>query len=229
MCKYPDITFVYSNVRVTQAQDEGPPLPADEPETRIRPKEGGAASQLQTVSPLPQSEWKDYFSTTHAASVKNETAALLHFRYNLAPWIEAGDVGASFGTEIMLLAQKQRSIMTAISSAASSQMAISSAANGGSTVARRAPDPSFDVEEPRIRRIGLALLALGEVFTLSPSKWRRLSFLQADELSMDANSFAGVGEPLETLLLFHSRVGESTLSSRASWGNCSSFNTSVIG
>ncbi|KAK1250731.1 hypothetical protein MKX07_005286 [Trichoderma sp. CBMAI-0711] len=142
-------------------------------------------SQHKTVSHLPQSEWKDYFSITHAAAVKNETATLLHFRYNLAPWVEAGDIGSSFGTEVMLLAQKRRSIMAAISSAASSQMAGSNAANGGSIMARRAPDPSFDVEEPW---------------------WRRLSFFQCDESTRNHNSFLAAEEPLETLLRFHARI-----------------------
>lgn len=167
-----------------------------------------SCSQRKTVSHLPQSEWKDYFSTTHAAAVKNEAATLLHFRYNLAPWVEAGDIGSSFGTEVMLLAQKRRSIMAAISSAASSQMAGSNAVNGGSIMARRAPDPSFDLEEPWVRRIGRALLALSEVFTLNPSQWRRLSFFQCDESTSNHNSFLAAEEPLETLLRFHARIGE---------------------
>ncbi|KAL7816865.1 hypothetical protein V8C44DRAFT_265799 [Trichoderma aethiopicum] len=195
-------------------QGEGLPLHADEQEPLIRPEEDNTVHSLieeshaqpKNVSHLPQSEWKDYFSTTHEAAVKNETATLLHFRYHLAPWIEAGDIGSSFGTEIMLLAQKRRSIMAAISSAASSQLARSRAADGGSTALRRAPDPCFDLEEPRVRRIGLALLAVGEVFTLSPSQWSRLSWLQSDESTRNANGFSGAGEPLETLLLFHSRI-----------------------
>ncbi|KAL7817881.1 hypothetical protein V8C26DRAFT_65165 [Trichoderma gracile] len=194
------------------AQNDGLPLHADESETlaglgtdTVDSLAESSRSQPKTV-PHPQSDWKDYFSTTHAAAVKNETAALLHFRYNLAPWIEAGDLGSSFGTEVMLLAQKRRSIMSAISSAASSQMARSSAANGGLVMARPTPDPSFDLEEPRVRRIGLALLAVGEVFTLNPSEWGRLSVLKFDEPSRDGSSFLGIGEPLETLLLFHSRI-----------------------
>ncbi|EHK27332.1 uncharacterized protein TRIVIDRAFT_141488 [Trichoderma virens Gv29-8] len=179
---------------------------------------GSSSSQSKTASPfsalhLPQSEWKDYFSTTHAASVKNETATLLHFQYNLAPWIEAGDVGSSFGTEVMLLAQKRRSILSAISSAASTQLARSNSAYGGSTMVPRDTDPSLALEEPRVRRIGLALLALGEVFTLSPSQWRRLSFFQSDESTRNANSFSGFGEPLETLLRFHSRIDQPPLTS----------------
>jgi hypothetical protein len=108
----------------------------------------------------------------------------------------------------MLLAQKRRSIMAAISSAASSQMAGSNAVNGGSIMARRAPDPSFDLEEPWVRRIGRALLALSEVFTLNPSQWRRLSFFQCDESTSNHNSFLAAEEPLETLLRFHARIGE---------------------
>ncbi|KAL7949056.1 hypothetical protein V8C42DRAFT_236162 [Trichoderma barbatum] len=172
---------------------------------------GSSRSQSKTASPfaafhLPQSEWKDYFSTTHAASVKNETATLLHFQYNLAPWIEAGDLGSSFGTEVMLLAQKRRTIMSAISSAASSQLARSGSVYGAPTILPRETDPSLALEEPRVRRIGLALLALGEVFTLNPSQWRRLSFFQSDESTRNTNNFSGFGEPLETLLRFHSRI-----------------------
>ncbi|KAL6855795.1 hypothetical protein J3F83DRAFT_456798 [Trichoderma novae-zelandiae] len=199
-------------------QDARLPLHAEEPEPLTGPGRNIMDSvvetsrcQSKTVPPfpathLPQSEWKDYFSTTHAASVKNETATLLHFQYNLAPWIEAGDLGSTFGTEVMLLAQKRRCIMSAISSAASSQLARSNSAYGASTMLRRDPDPSFALEEPRVRRIGLALLTLGDVFTLNPSQWRGLSFFQLDESIRNTNSFSGAGEPLETLLLFHSRI-----------------------
>ncbi|QYT05765.1 Zn(2)-C6 fungal-type domain-containing protein [Trichoderma simmonsii] len=226
---YSNVRFVNNNssskapIQSTEvqvsAQDEGLSLHVGESRPLLGPGDenildsfiGSSSSQSKTASPfaaihLPQSEWKDYFTTTHAASVKNETATLLHFQYNLAPWIEAGDVGSSFGTEIMLLAQKRRSILSAISSAASIQLARSNSAYGGPAVLQRDTDPSLALEEPRVRRIGLALLALGEVFTLNPSQWRRLSFFQSDESTRNTNSFSGFGEPLETLLRFHSRI-----------------------
>lgn len=172
-----------------------------------------SSSQSKTASPfaashLPQSEWKDYFSPTHAASIKNETAALLHFQYNLAPWIEAGDLGSAFGTEIMLLAQRRRPVSSAISLAASSQLAKSSSTYGDSTLLQQETENALALEEPRVRRIGHALIAVGEVFNLSPSQWRTLSFFQSDESTRNTNNFSGFGEPLETLLRFHSRLGE---------------------
>jgi hypothetical protein len=172
-----------------------------------------SSSQSKTASPytashLPQAEWKDYFSPTHAASIKNETAALLHFQYNLAPWIEAGDLGSSFGTEIMLLAQRRRPVSSAISLAASSQLAKSNSTYGDLAVLQQETKHSLALEEPRVRRIGHALLAVGELFNISPSRWRTLSFFQSDESTRNTNNFSGFGEPLETLLRFHSRIGE---------------------
>lgn len=172
-----------------------------------------SSSQSKTASPstvlhLPQAEWKDYFSPNHAASIKNETAALLHFQYNLAPWIEAGDLASSFGTEIMLLAQRRRPVSSAISMATSSQLARSNSTYGDSAVLQQDTENALALEEPRVRRIGHALLAVGEVFNISPSRWRTLSFFQSDESTRNTNSFSGFGEPLETLLRFHSRIGE---------------------
>lgn len=172
-----------------------------------------SSSQSKTASPftashLPQAEWKDYFSPTHAASIKNETAALLHFQYNLAPWIEAGDLGSSFGTEIMLLAQRRRPVSSAISLAASSQLAKSTSTYGDLAVLQQETENALALEEPRVRRIGHALLAVGQVFNISPSRWRTLSFFQSDESTRNTNNFSGFGEPLETLLRFHSRLGE---------------------
>ncbi|KAL7931182.1 hypothetical protein V8C35DRAFT_119060 [Trichoderma chlorosporum] len=225
---YPNVRFV-NNASLKRpaslveaqlpAQDEQLSLHVEEQGPLIGPGDenimesliGSSSSQSKTASPfaalhVPQSEWKDYFSTTHSASVKNETATLLHFQYNLAPWIEAGDLGSSFGTEIMLLAQKRRPILSAISLAASSQLARSNPAYSDSAALQRDTEPSLAPEEPRVRRIGMALLALGEVFTLSPSQWRRLSFFQSDESTRNTNSYSGFGEPLETLLRFHSRI-----------------------
>lgn len=167
-----------------------------------------ASASPFTASHLPQSEWKDYFSPNHAASIKNETAALLHFQYNLAPWIEAGDLGSSFGTEVMLLAQRIRPVSSAISLAASSQLAKSNSSYEDSVVLRQETENALALEEPRVRRIGHALLAVGELFNLSPSRWRTLSFFQSDESTRNTNNFSGFGEPLETLLRFHSRLGE---------------------
>ncbi|PTB41992.1 hypothetical protein M441DRAFT_25786 [Trichoderma asperellum CBS 433.97] len=201
-------------------QREEPPLQAKEqPASLFRPEDddivetlmASSSSQSKTASPfaashLPQSEWKDYFSPTHAASIKNETAALLHFQYNLAPWIEAGDLGSAFGTEIMLLAQRRRPVSSAISLAASSQLAKSSSTYGDSTLLQQETENALALEEPRVRRIGHALIAVGEVFNLSPSQWRTLSFFQSDESTRNTNNFSGFGEPLETLLRFHSRL-----------------------
>lgn len=172
-----------------------------------------SSSQSKTASPFtashpPQSEWKDYFSPTHAASVKNETAALLHFQYNLAPWIEAGHLASSFGTEIMLLAQRRRPVSTAISLAASHQLARSDPTYGSSAALQQETENALALEEPRVRRIGYALLAVGQVFNTSPSRWRKLAFFQSDESTRNTNDFSGFGEPLETLLRFHSRLGE---------------------
>lgn len=195
------------------------PLHVEEPEPLLGPGDdmmeslvGSTSSQSKMASPfaashVPQAEWKDYFSTTHAASGKNETATLLHFQYNLAPWIEAGDLGSSFGTEVMLLAQRRRPILSAISLAASSQLDAPGSAYDASIALQREIEHALTLEDPRVRRIGHALLALREVFTLSPSQWRRLSFFQTDESTRNANSFSGFGEPLETLLRFHSRIG----------------------
>ncbi|KAK6453496.1 hypothetical protein FP744_10009748 [Trichoderma asperellum] len=202
------------------AQREEPPLQAEEqdPPSLLRPEDdimetlmASSSSQSKTASPfaashLPQSEWKDYFSPTHAASIKNETAALLHFQYNLAPWIEAGDLGSAFGTEIMLLAQRRRPVSSAISLAASSQLAKSSSTYGDSTLLQQETENALALEEPRVRRVGHALIAVGEVFNLSPSRWRTLSFFQSDESTRNTNNFSGFGEPLETLLRFHSRL-----------------------
>lgn len=201
-------------------QREEPPLQVEEqePASLLRPEDdmmetlmASSSSQSKTASPfaalhLPQSEWKDYFSPNHAASIKNETAALLHFQYNLAPWIEAGDLGSAFGTEIMLLAQRRRPVSSAISLAASSQLAKSSSTYGDSTLLQQETENALALEEPRVRRIGHALIAVGEVFNLSPSRWRTLSFFQSDESTRNTNSFSGFGEPLETLLRFHSRL-----------------------
>ncbi|KAM0475302.1 hypothetical protein ACHAPX_007056 [Trichoderma viride] len=197
---------------------EPPILEEKEPEPPLRPEDdimdslmARSSSQSKTASPftashLPQAEWKDYFSPTHAASIKNETAALLHFQYNLAPWIEAGDLGSSFGTEIMLLAQRRRPVSSAISLAASSQLAKSTSTYGDLAVLQQETENALALEEPRVRRIGHALLAVGQVFNISPSRWRTLSFFQSDESTRNTNNFSGFGEPLETLLRFHSRL-----------------------
>ncbi|KIY01459.1 uncharacterized protein Z520_03011 [Fonsecaea multimorphosa CBS 102226] len=140
-----------------------------------------------------------------------ETLLVCHFRYILAPLIDAGDHKGPFGVSAVLLAREHRSIMVAILAASASHRAILSPSTKSQDLAhshhyRQEAEVRLANEASSIQLLGRILLRLDLFFRPGPSQWKDC----LSNINMDINALASqapAGRCWESLLWFCFRIG----------------------
>ena len=145
-------------------------------------------------------------------SLSNQSA-LLHFRYQVLPWIESNNCKSMFGPAIMNLACNSMVVSECISTCV--KMRDKSLDMETSTVAglnvpprlleRLAREDAFTAD------VGSTLLSLGSVFYTAPSEWANIASAFQAHLSESVLSCAGIEltpDPLKSLLRLQMKVGK---------------------
>lgn len=137
---------------------------------------------------------------------------LLHFRYNVIPWIEAGNLDSRFSTSVMQLADQKAPIFEAIILLALRQLESANTTARSSSIERclairRKVKAELPHENSETAAIGEALLALEEFFRLAPAQWSGFQFLRLKDISPDL-SLQHPTEPLKTIIRLQCRIGQ---------------------
>ena len=163
------------------------------------------------VSLPSQSSWDRYFSLEHDSPAKRDAAILLHFRYNIVPWVDLDTPGSRFGSDIMRSAQSNNAILLSIIALSTTQLELLKK----TSYLEEASDSFLQQAESQLRSLDgwtrsicQHLLAVGRFFRSRPSEWGN-SFLY------DANSHLRspleyLDEPLRTLTRLELRIGKTT-------------------
>ncbi|KAG6007641.1 hypothetical protein E4U21_005722 [Claviceps maximensis] len=159
----------------------------------------------------PLLHWDGYFNISGVSEVRRRAALLRHFRYKMAPWIEAGDPRGRFGPECMFLAQEHPSLESAMLDVAAKQISVlrrRSRAESSSwyrheptSFRRRYGQPAPDVTD--------SLNATARYLCAGPEIWREVSIEQIAVLK-GSPCPCTLQEPIQTLMRLHSRFGMST-------------------
>ncbi|OQU93789.1 Fungal Zn2-Cys6 binuclear cluster domain-containing protein [Cladophialophora immunda] len=168
-------------------------------------------SCTQQQSPLTATASRLLQSADPPTSNKNlETLLVCHFRYILAPLIDAGDHKGPFGVSAVLLARDHRSIMAAILAASACHRAVLSPSTKSRDLAsshhyRQEAEIRLADEASSIQLIGRVLLSLDLFFQSGPSQWK--DYLSNMNTDLDAlASQAPAGRCWESLLWFCFRI-----------------------
>ncbi|KHO10971.1 cation transporter-like protein [Metarhizium robertsii ARSEF 23] len=155
---------------------------------------------------LPLVDWDGYFATKDVSAGRKHLALLRHFRYTTVPWMEAGDLSSTFGTDIMRLAQEHPPIQSVILDLSANQVALirqqRDAADGQTQKTR------MRALEGPARRIADSLSGITEYLQSGPSQWRSRAAREMGLVGPDATALS-IEEPLRTLCKLHSRFGTS--------------------
>ncbi|KAB8231600.1 uncharacterized protein BDW43DRAFT_135154 [Aspergillus alliaceus] len=127
----------------------------------------------------------NYTSSSHLANTDNppyltsisetdEIGLLRYFRYNLAPWIDAGDPECGFEIQALLLAKTERPLLAAILALASSHCSRRQKANviRVSDTFQEEAERGLAEANDQIRSMGQALLMLQDFCSSRPHQWR---------------------------------------------------------
>ncbi|KID61835.1 Fungal transcriptional regulatory protein, partial [Metarhizium hybridum] len=151
---------------------------------------------------LPLVDWDGYFATKHVSAGRKHLALLRHFRYTTVPWMEAGDLSSTFGTDIMRLAQEHPPIQSVILDLSANQVALirqqRDAADGQTQKTR------MRALEGPARRIADSLSGITEYLQSGPSQWRSRAAREMGLVGPDTTALS-IEEPLRTLCKLHSR------------------------
>ncbi|KAG5982513.1 hypothetical protein E4U43_006433, partial [Claviceps pusilla] len=165
-------------------------------------QQSGTSSEEQ-----PLLHWDGYFNTTGVSDARRHAALMRHFRYKMAPWIEAGDQRGRFGAGCMFLAQEHPSLESAILDVAAEQIRMLRRCQRMESSSSRCRDE----RGPFRRRYGEPVLnvtdslyATARYFCAGAEIWREVSSEQVAMLKGASCSFV-VQEPLQTLMRLHSR------------------------
>jgi hypothetical protein len=113
---------------------------------------------------------------SESGTIDYETGLLLHYRYNVAPWIDVGDPESSFGTTVMLEAKEHRSLLEAVLALAACHRSLISL-NSTDDIEmglRHTIDAEngLQIVEEHISRITRTLLMIRDLFSSSLQHWR---------------------------------------------------------
>lgn len=151
--------------------------------------------------PTP-SRWNDIVLFEQNSSERQ--TAMLRFRYQIVPWLDANAARSTFGPKMMILAAEKSIIMELIIWVAM----------------RRSESTGQDIEHQRIEQlqhrlsledgfvndVGQSLLALSRFFHTCPSAWTSL-YSDAVSVRHRYHFFGSQEEPLQTLDRFHFKTG----------------------
>lgn len=143
----------------------------------------------------------------------NNQHALLHFRYQMVPWIESNNCKSIFGPAIMTLARDSKIVSDCICVCVqmkdkSLDLATTTAAGltiRSGLLERLAREDAFTAD------VGSALLSIGSVFYTPPSEWANIASVCETHLPESILSGAGfelTPEPLKSLLRLQLKVGK---------------------
>ncbi|KAI0378573.1 hypothetical protein F5Y04DRAFT_147383 [Hypomontagnella monticulosa] len=157
-----------------------------------------------------QSTWDSFFCSDDALSPRSDAGLLLHFRYNLVPWIDAGNLDSRFSARIMQLADRKAPLSEAIIMLALRQLGPDNSTSETSIaerclLLRQKVKVELAHEDSPTTAIGEMLLVLEEFFGLCPVEWSQLRFPRLSqtppELSVELHT-----EPLRTLSRLQCRI-----------------------
>jgi len=143
----------------------------------------------------------------------NNKPALLHFRYQMVPWIESNNCKSIFGPAIMTLARDSKIVSECISACVQMRdksLDLPTTTAVGLTVTSRLTE-RLAREDAFTADVGSALLSIGSVFCTPPSEWANIASLCEAHLSESVLSGAGfelTPEPLKSLLRLQLKVGK---------------------
>jgi hypothetical protein len=148
---------------------------------------------------------------------RNESSALLRFRYEVMPRIDSNNAKSVFGPAIMTLARSSKAVSDCIfhfMRARDESIGTPGALLGDSHASRQRLYDRLSRESPLEADVGRALLVTSDSYWIPPSEWaarfappvRRC----AEEISKSrASGF--VTEPLKTLLRLHLKIGKAPM------------------
>ncbi|KAG5948664.1 hypothetical protein E4U53_006213 [Claviceps sorghi] len=154
----------------------------------------------------PLLRWDGYFDTSGVSEGRRHAALLRHFRYKMAPWMEAGDPRGLFGAGCMFLAQEHPSFESAMLGVAAEQIRVLHRRS-------RMESSSWHRDElggfrqrcgESVLDVGDSLYATARYFCAGAEIWREVSSEQVAMLRGTSCPWA-VPEPLQTLVRLHSR------------------------
>ncbi|KAG5914209.1 hypothetical protein E4U42_000623 [Claviceps africana] len=154
----------------------------------------------------PLLHWDGYFDTSGVSEGRRHAALLRHFRYKMAPWMEAGDPRGLFGAGCMFLAQEHPSFESAMLGIAAEQIHVLRRHGTPESLCRH----SGERGSPRQRRgefvldVADSLYATARYFCAGAEIWRQVSGEQVAMLR-SASCPSAMPEPLQTLVRLHSR------------------------
>jgi hypothetical protein len=148
---------------------------------------------------------------------RNESSALLRFRYEVMPRIDSNNAKSVFGPAMMTLARSSKAVSDCIvhfMRARDESIGTPGALLGDSHASRHRLYDRLSRESPLEADVGRALLVTSDSYWIPPSEWaarfappvRRC----AEEISKSrASGF--VTEPLKTLLRLHLKIGKAPM------------------
>jgi hypothetical protein len=162
----------------------------------------GSANEGNTTS-----KWSDLSFSPQISSRKQ--AAMLRFRYQLIPWMDANNCKSTFGPEIMHMAHSQGVITDCIlywMEQRNGQPGVETAARGTCTIRQGIQDRLL-LEDTFTADVGRSFLATVDVFNWPPSYLTTLPSFYPEE-SLQKQNFEEAVEPLKTLLRLQVKIGE---------------------
>lgn len=161
--------------------------------------------------PTP-SRWNETVLSEQYSSERQ--TAMLRFRYQIAPWLDANAPRSKFGPEMMTLAAQNPVIMEVIIWVAMRRSRKSSSSTDHDGESHRVVHQlshRLALEDELVADVGQSLLALGNFFHTCPSEWPGL-YVGFRDLRERCQFFRSQKEPLRTLDRFHFKTGTSILS-----------------
>jgi len=143
----------------------------------------------------------------------NNLHALLHFRYQMVPWIESNSCKSIFGPAIMTLARDRKIMSECISVCVSMKdksLDLETTTSAGLFIPPRLLE-RLAREDAFTADVGSALLSIGSVFYTPPSEWANIASVCEAHLPESVLSSAGfelTPEPLKSLLRLQLKVGK---------------------
>ncbi|KAG6027209.1 hypothetical protein E4U41_001004 [Claviceps citrina] len=147
--------------------------------------------------------WEGYFDTGSVSEARRHAALLRHFRYKIAPWMEAGDARGRLGAECMFLAQEHPSLERAILDVAREQIRVLRRARKELSACYHGRERT-QYGQGSVGDVADSLQATGRYLCAGAETWREISREQLTKLR-GMYSPSAMTEPLQTLMRLHSR------------------------
>jgi hypothetical protein len=165
------------------------------------------SQQLHNGGQIPTpSRWNETVLSEQNSSERE--LAMLRFRYQIVPWLDANAPRSTFGPKITTLAAEKSVIMDAIIWVAMrrSKSSSSSTSQDAEQHLIQQLRHRLSLEDSFVSDIGQSLLALGNFFYTCPCDWPNL-YSDSTTVRQRYQFFDSQEEPLRTLDRFHFKTG----------------------